>query len=302
MSFLPTKARSWLATDTPNTRLQAKLGAVYRLVRRFVLNPMGMIGLSLVAIITIIALLAPWLPLADPIAQSLSERLSAPSAQHLMGTDTLGRDILARVIYGARPTLAIIALVLLISAPVGLIVGAAAGLWGGWADTILMRLADVFLAFPRLILAIAIAAALTSGLWTAVIAIALTGWPPYARVARSEASASRHAEFIQAARAMGVSRLRLLLRHAVPLCLPSAIVRAALDAPGIVIIVAGLGFLGVGLPPPAPEWGAMVSEGRSIVYEAWWVSTIPGVMILLLSLGFNFFGDALRDVIDPGVK
>ncbi len=302
MNFLPTKAREWLATDTPNTRLQAKLGAVYRLVRRFLLNPMGVIGLTLVAIITITALLAPWLPLADPIGQSLGDRLLAPSGQHIMGTDTLGRDILARVVYGARPTLAIIALVLLISAPVGLIIGAAAGLWGSWTDTILMRLADVFLAFPRLILAIAIAAALTSGLWTAVIAIALTGWPPYARVARSEASASRHAEFIQAARSMGVSRLRLLLRHAVPLCLPSAIVRAALDAPGIVIIVAGLGFLGVGLPPPAPEWGAMVSEGRSIVYEAWWVSAIPGVMILLLSLGFNFFGDALRDVIDPGVK
>lgn len=302
MNFLPTKARGWLATDTPHTRLQAKLGAVYRLVRRFLLNPMGVIGLILVAIITVTALLAPWLPLADPIGQSLGDRLLAPSGQHPMGTDTLGRDILARVVYGARPTLAIIALVLLISAPVGLIIGAAAGLWGGWTDTILMRLADVFLAFPRLILAIAIAAALTSGLWTAVIAIALTGWPPYARVARSEASASRHAEFIQGARSMGVSRLRLLLRHAVPLCLPSAIVRAALDAPGIVIIVAGLGFLGVGLPPPAPEWGAMVSEGRSIVYEAWWVSTIPGVMILLLSLGFNFFGDALRDVIDPGVK
>ena len=139
-------------------------------------------------------------------------------------------------------------------------------------------------------------------MWTAVIAIALTGWPAYARIARAEMAAIRNAEFIQAARIMGVSRMRLLLRHALPLCLPSAVVRAALDAPGIVLITSGLGFLGLGLPPPAPEWGAMVAEGRSIVFEAWWVSTIPGCLILILSLGFNFLGDGLRDVIDPGVK
>lgn len=295
-------ARAWLSSDTPATRTQAKLGAIYRLWRRFLRHPIGVLGLVMVILILLAALLAGWLPLADPIAQSLDARLQPPSAQHWLGTDTLGRDILARVIHGARPTLAIVALVLIISVPLGLLVGAAAGLWGGWTDAVLMRVADVFLAFPRLILAIAIAAALTAGLWTAVIAIALTGWPPYARVARAEVAALRRAEFLQAARAIGVSRLRLLLRHAMPLCLPSAFVRAALDAPGIVLIVAGLGFLGVGLPPPQPEWGAMVAEGRAIVYEAWWVSTLPGVMILLLSLGFNFIGDAMRDVADPGVK
>lgn len=295
-------ALQWLSTDTPATRAQAKLGAAYRLVARFLSHRIGVIGLCIVGVIVLAALLAPWLALANPIAQSLDQRLLAPSAQHLLGTDTLGRDILSRVVHGARPTLVIVALVLLISVPVGLLVGAAAGLWGGWVDAVLMRLSDVFLAFPRLILAIAVAAALTAGLWTAVIAIALTGWPPYARVARAEMAALRKAEFLQAAKAMGVSRLRLLLRHALPLCLPSAVVRAALDAPGIVLIVAGLGFLGIGLPPPQPEWGAMVAEGRTIVFEAWWVSTLPGIMILLLSLGFNFVGDALRDVLDPGVK
>lgn len=295
-------ALQWLSTDTPATRTQAKLGAIYRLMRRFLNHSIGVLGLVLVALIVLAALLAPWLPLADPIAQSLDHRLLAPSAQHWLGTDTLGRDILSRVIYGARPTLSIVALVLVISVPFGLLVGAAAGLWGGWVDAVLMRLADVFLAFPRLILAIAVAAALSAGLWTAVIAIAATGWPPYARVARAEIAALRRAEFVQAARAIGVSPLRLLIRHALPLALPSAFVRAALDAPGIVLIVAGLGFLGVGLPPPLPEWGAMVAEGRAIVFEAWWVSTLPGVMILLLSLGFNFVGDAMRDVVDPGVK
>ncbi|MFG5776326.1 ABC transporter permease [Comamonas sp. J-3] len=292
----------WLTTDLPATRTQARLGALYRLLRRLLANPIGLAGLILVGLIVLMALLAPGLPLADPVSQSLGDRLLPPSSAHWLGTDTLGRDILARVVFGARPTLAIVFLVLVCCVPAGLLIGAAAGLWGGWLDAILMRIADVFMAFPRLILAISVAATLSSGLWTAVIAIAITGWPPYARVARAEVAAVRHAEFIQAARALGVSRTRLLLRHALPLCMPSALVRAALDAPGIVLIVSGLGFLGLGLPPPTPEWGAMVAEGRAIVLEAWWVSTLPGVLILLLSLGFNFLGDALRDIVDPGVK
>lgn len=301
MSHLSASVR-WLASDTPTTRTQARLGAAYRWLRRLAAHPIGLAGLAIVGLITAIALCASVLPLADPSAQSLGERLLAPSAGHWLGTDTLGRDILSRLVFGAQPTLAIVALVLLASVPAGLLIGAAAGLWGGWVDAVLMRIADVFMAFPRLILAIAVAATLSTGLWTAVIAIALTGWPPYARVARAEVAAVRQAEFIQAARALGVSRLRLLLRHALPLCLPSAVVRAALDAPGIVLITSGLGFLGLGLPPPAPEWGAMVAEGRAIVFEAWWVSTLPGLLILALSLGFNFLGDALRDVVDPGVK
>ena len=295
-------ALQWLSTDTPHTRTQARLGATYRVLRRLLRHPLGVAGLVVVGFMVLIAVFAPWLPFADPVAQSLGERLSPPSAQHWLGTDTLGRDILSRVAFGARPTLAIIALVLITSVPIGLLIGAAAGLWGGWLDAVLMRVADVFMAFPRLILAIAVAATLSTGLWTAVIAISLTGWPPYARVARAEVAALREAEFIRAARALGVSRLRLLLRHALPLCLPSAVVRAALDAPGIVLIVSGLGFLGLGLPPPTPEWGAMVAEGRAIVFEAWWVSTLPGILILALSLGFNFLGDALRDVVDPGVR
>lgn len=301
MNHLTASVR-WLASDTPATRTQARLGAAYRLLRRLLSHPIGVAGLVIVGFIAMVALGAPLLPLADPAAQSLGDRLLPPSAAHWLGTDTLGRDMLSRLVFGARPTLAIVVLVLLASVPAGLLIGAAAGLWGGWLDAVLMRLADVFMAFPRLILAIAVAATLATGLWTAVVAIALTGWPPYARVARAEVAAVRQAEFIQAARALGVSRLRLLLRHALPLCLPSAVVRAALDAPGIVLITSGLGFLGLGLPPPAPEWGAMVAEGRAIVFEAWWVSTLPGLLILALSLGFNFLGDALRDVVDPGVK
>lgn len=301
MNHLAACAR-WLASDTPATRAQARLGAAWRLLLRLLGQPIGVSGLVIVGLVSAIALGAPLLPLADPALQSLGDRLLPPSATHWLGTDTLGRDILSRLAFGARPTLAIVALVLLASLPAGMLIGAAAGLWGGWVDAVLMRLADVFMAFPRLILAIAVAATLSIGLWSAVIAIALTGWPPYARVARAEVAVVRQAEFIQAARALGVSRLRLLLRHALPLCLPSAVVRAALDAPGIVLITSGLGFLGLGLPPPAPEWGAMVAEGRAIVFEAWWVSTLPGLLILALGLGLNFLGDALRDVVDPGVK
>lgn len=293
---------NWLDSDVPATRMQARLGAIWRISRRLARQPIGVIGLVLLASIVAIAIFANGLGLADPLAQSLGDRLLPPSAAHWFGTDTLGRDIFSRVVFGARPTLSIVGLVLLMTVPFGMLVGAAAGLWGGWIDAVLMRVADVFMAFPRLILAIAVAAALTTGMWTAVIAIALTGWPAYARIARAEMAAIRNAEFIQAARIMGVSRLRLLVRHALPLCLPSAVVRAALDAPGIVLITAGLGFLGVGLPPPAPEWGAMVADGRSIVFEAWWVSTIPGLLILTLSLAFNLLGDAMRDVVDPGVK
>lgn len=299
---LMTASLDWLGSDEPATRTQARLGAIWRICRRLAQQPIGVVGLVLLGIIVAVAICAPWLGLADPLAQSLGDRLQGPSSAHWFGTDTLGRDIFSRVVFGARPTLSIVGLVLLMTVPFGMVVGAAAGLWGGWVDAVLMRLADVFMAFPRLILAIAVAAALTTGMWTAVIAIALTGWPAYARIARTEMAAIRNAEFIQAARIMGVSRMRLLLRHALPLCLPSAVVRAALDAPGIVLITAGLGFLGVGLPPPAPEWGAMVADGRAIVFEAWWVSTIPGLLILTLSLAFNLLGDAMRDVVDPGVK
>ncbi len=301
MTFM-TASLDWLGSNEPATRTQARLGAIWRICRRLAQQPIGVVGLALLGVIIAFAICAHWLGLADPLAQSLGDRLQAPSSAHWFGTDTLGRDIFSRVVFGARPTLSIVGLVLLMTVPFGMLVGAAAGLWGGWIDAVLMRLADVFMAFPRLILAIAVAAALTTGMWTAVIAIALTGWPAYARIARTEMAAIRNAEFIQAARIMGVSRLRLLLRHALPLCLPSAVVRAALDAPGIVLITAGLGFLGVGLPPPAPEWGAMVADGRAIVFEAWWVSTIPGLLILTLSLAFNLLGDAMRDVVDPGVK
>ena len=177
--------------------------------------------------------------------------------------------------------------------PVGLAIGLPAGYFGGVVDTVLMRITDIFLAFPRLVLALAFAAALGPGIENAVIAIALTAWPPYARLARAETLTSRRAEFIQAAELQGASHLRIIATQIVPLCLPSVIIRLTLDMAGIILTAAGLGFLGLGAQPPAPEWGAMVSSGRQVLLDQWWVATIPGLAIFIVSLGFNLLGDGL---------
>ncbi len=186
----------------------------------------------------------------------------------------------------------------MIVVPVGLGIGLPAGYFGGWIDAVLMRITDIFLSFPRLVLALAFAAALGPGIENAVIAISLTTWPPYARLARAETLTRRHAEFIEAAELQGASHLRILSTQIVPLCLPSVIIRLTLDMAGIILTAAGLGFLGLGAQPPAPEWGAMVSSGRQVLLDQWWVATIPGIAIFVVSLGFNLLGDGLRDVAD----
>jgi peptide/nickel transport system permease protein len=259
-------------------------------------------GLAFVVLLAAAAASAPVLPLRDPLAQSLADRLSPPSAAHPMGTDGLGRDVLARTVWGARPTLLIVAAVLAMAAPLGTIVGAAAGFMGGVRDRILMRICDAFMAFPRLVLAMAVAAVLGTSAGTLVMAIALTAWTPYARVARTEAAAMRNLDFLAASRALGASGPRLLWRHVVPLCLPSMVVRLALDAPGVIMVVSGLGFLGLGLKPPTPEWGAIVADGRAVILEAPWITTWPGLAIFLSGLSFNLLGDALRDALDQGER
>jgi len=246
-----------------------------------------------------IAGLAPVLTGQSPIAQDLAGRLRPPSAAHWFGTDELGRDLYTRVLYGARITLTIVGLVVVMVAPVGLLVGTVAGYAGGLLDTVLMRVTDVFLAFPRLILALAFVSALGPGIENAIIAIACTAWPPYARVARAETLTIRRSDFISAVRLQGAGPLRIVLGHVVPLCTSSVIVRITLDMAGIILTAAGLGFLGLGAQPPSPEWGAMISSGRKFLLDQWWVATIPGIAIFVVSLGFNLLGDGLRDVLDP---
>ena len=288
----------YLLTDTPLSRRQARAGQYWRQWLAFKRNSLAVAGLLIVIGLLATAALAPLIATHDPLLQNLDRRLLAPSATAWFGTDSLGRDIFSRIIYGSRVTLFIVLLVVVTVGPIGLLVGATSGYLGGWVDRALMRLTDVFLAFPRLVLALAFVAALGPGVRNAVIAIAFTAWPPYARVARAETLVIRNADYIAAVRLQGASSWRIVLRHIVPMCLPSLIVRTTLDMAGIILIAAGLGFLGLGAQPPMPEWGAMISSGREQIFDQWWVAAFPGVAICIVALGFNVLGDGLRDVMD----
>ncbi len=290
----------WLQNDAPTSVRQAVAGNLYRGLVSVISNPAAFAGLMIILLLILMALFAPQLAgHQSPISQSLADRLQPPSAAHWFGTDELGRDIYARTLYGARVTISMVLLVSVIVGPVGLAFGTLAGFMGGWVDAVLMRITDIFLAFPRLVLALAFAAALGPGIENAVIAIALTAWPPYARIARAETATISKSDFIAAAKMQGASTWRILFKHIVPLCLSSVIVRLTLDMAGIILTAAGLGFLGLGAQPPLPEWGAMVSSGREVILDQWWVATIPGIAIFVVSLGFNLLGDGLRDVFDP---
>jgi peptide/nickel transport system permease protein len=293
------RVRDWLLADVPQSRWQARLGRFYLGALEFGRNPMAVAGLTMVVLLVIVALLAPLLAPGSPFEQDLARRLQPPSAQNWLGTDELGRDIYTRVIHGSRVTLYMVVLVAIIVAPIGLLVGTVSGYLGGWVDNVLMRITDIFLAFPRLVLALAFVAAIGAGIENAVLAIAITTWPPYARVARAETLTLRNSDFIYAVRLQGASSLRIILRHVTPLCVSSLIIRLTLDMAGIIITAAGLGFLGLGAQPPTPEWGAMIAKGRDFLLDQWWVATIPGIAILIASLGFNLLGDGLRDVLDP---
>ena len=291
---------TWLRHPNPTSRRQAKLGQAYLGWLRLKRNPLAMAGLVIIGLLLVAAAFAPWLAPHDPITQNLQNRLQPPgTAGHWLGTDDFGRDILSRILYGARITLAVIALVAVTAPVLGLIIGTVAGYFGGWVDTVLMRLTDIFLAFPRLILALALVAVLGPGIENAVFAIALTAWPPYARVARAETLTVRNADYIAAIRLQGASSPRIIWGHVVPMCLPSVIIRVTLDMAGVILIAAGLGFLGLGAQPPLSEWGLMISAGRKYLFEQWWVATMPGLAIFIVSLGFNLLGDGLRDVLDP---
>ena len=290
---------NWALDDSPASRSQANWGRRYRIWVNLRTNPLAMIGLFIIVAFVVLSLAAPLLAPYDPSVQDLGNRLSAPTAAHWFGTDELGRDILSRILYGGRVTLGMVIAVVILVAPIGLFIGCIAGYFGGIVDTALMRVTDVFLAFPRLILALAFVAALKPGVESAVLAIALTAWPPYARLARAETMTLRKSDFIAAAKLTGASPFRIILRHIMPLCVPSVIVRITLDMSSIIITAASLGFLGMGAQPPSPEWGAMIATAKRFIFEQWWVATIPGIAIFLVSLAFNFLGDGLRDVLDP---
>ncbi len=289
---------AWLISDSPTSRRQARLGQLYRQWLAFKRNPMAVAGLAIIVLLLLAAAFAPLIAPFDPLVQALDKRLLPPSAVNWFGTDALGRDIFSRIVHGTRITLVIVLLVVVTVGPFGLLVGAVSGYFGGWVDRLLMRITDVFLAFPRLVLALAFVAALGPGIVNAIIAIAITTWPPYARVARAETMVIRNQDYIEAMRLQGASRARIIWKHVVPMCMPSLIVRTTFDMAGIILTAAGLGFLGLGAQPPMPEWGAMISAGREQIFDQWWVATFPGIAICIVALGFNLLGDGLRDVMD----
>ena len=292
-------AREWLLDDAPSSRLQARLGRFYAVLRALLANPLAVAGAVIVLALIVMALFAPFIATHSSTTQNLPMRLMPPSAANWMGTDELGRDIWSRVVFGARITLVIVLLVAVLAAPLGLILGAVAGYFGGWIDRILMGITDIFLSMPKLILALAFVAALGPGIQNAIIAIAIATWPGYARIARAETLTIRNSEYVSAVELQGASSLRVIGLHILPLCISSMIIRVTLDMAGIILTAAGLGFIGLGAQPPLPEWGAMISRGRSFILDQWWVATMPGFAIVIVSLGFCLLGDGLRDVLDP---
>jgi peptide/nickel transport system permease protein len=273
--------------------------------RHFKKNKLAIGGLAVMIILYLVTLLTPLIAPYDPAAQGdiITSRYLAPSAQHWLGTDKFGRDILSRVLYGARISLSIGFVAVGISMTLGTLIGAVAGYFGGWVDSILMRFTDMMLAFPRLVLLIVVIAVFESpSIWLVVVVLGLTGWMGTSRIVRGEVLSLREREFVQAARALGMGDLRIILRHVVPNTMAPVIVSATLGIGLTILTEASLSFLGLGVQPPTPSWGNMVADGRDALTEAWWIATFPGLAIVLTVVAFNLLGDGLRDALDPRLR
>ena len=260
-----------------------------------------MAGVVIIVAWVVLAIVAPLVAPFDPIDQQVRQRLQGPSAEHVLGVDELGRDVFSRVLYGGRVSLPVAAVVVLLAALFGTLYGGVSGFASKGLDDAAMRLVDMVLAFPSLILAMAIAAALGPSIQNSMLALLLVWWPPYARVARGQVLSLKNREFVVAAHALGMSDGRVLVRHVLPNCLAPALVLVTMDFGNAIIITAALSFLGLGAVPPTPEWGAMVAEGRELM-QAWWISTFAGVAIFSVAVACNFVGDGLRDAIDPRLR
>lgn len=271
-----------------------------RLLRPYLRNPLALVGFAILGVLVLTAIFAPLLAPYDPRAIDLRARFVPPGREHWFGTDAAGSDVLSRVIYGSRLVLMSGVVVLLISTLGGSLIGLFAGFRGGWVDEVVMRVTDMFLAFPGLILAMAVVAALQRrGILIVVVAIAIRWWAPYARMMRAQVLTLRELDYVEAARAMGVPRHTILLRHILPNAMSPIIVQATLDLGYIILTAAALSFLGFGAQPGEPDWGRMVADGREHLRDAWWVVTFPGIAILLTVMAFNLVGDAARDIFDP---
>jgi peptide/nickel transport system permease protein len=259
----------------------------------------GIASFIVVALIVLIAIIGPNFNPYDPIKQDFSALLAAPSPAHWFGTDQLGRDVFSRVITGARISLLIGVAAVTIAVSVGTVLGLLAGFLGGWVDNVIMRVTDLFLAFPALILAMAVSAALGPSLVNVLIAVSATWWPEYARLARSVGIVERNVQYVDAARVLGVRTVPILATHVFPAAVPPLLVKATMDVGIAIVYVAGLSFIGLGVQPPTPEWGLMIADGRIYMQSAWWIATFPSLAILITGFAFNLAGESLRDALDP---
>jgi peptide/nickel transport system permease protein len=262
-------------------------------------NPFAAPGLLIVVGFLVIAVFPGLFAQADPTKINMGDRMLPPSAEHPAGTDWMGMDQYSRIIYGARVTLQNVAIVLAIATSAGFLVGSTAGFLGGYVDEVLMRVTDVFLAFPSLILAIAVNSVLGRGLFQTMLAVGFSWWPSYARLIRGQVLCVKNEEYVMAAEALGAKPSRVLLKHVLPNCFATVIVRITLDVGFVALTTAGLSFLGLGVEPPTPEWGRMVAEGRDYLLQQWWMATFPGLALFLVVVGFNLFGEIVRDWLDP---
>jgi peptide/nickel transport system permease protein len=275
---------------------------VKRVVRHFIHNPLSLLGIFFILLLCFTGVAASLLAPYDPIEISPDRRLAPPTAAHWLGTDEVGRDILSRIIWGARISLQIGVTIVLLAAVIGLVIGLISGYFGGILDQILMRITDTFMSFPSLILAIAMTAALGPSLFNAVLAMVVVWWPIYARLIRGEVLAVKEKEYIRAVKALGARPLKILAFHVLPNTIDVIVIRASIDFGNAVMFCAALSFIGLGAQPPQPEWGAMVTTGRDYLRDAWWLVTFPGLAIFLTVMGFNLFGDSLRDFLDPKLR
>jgi len=269
---------------------------------RFRRNKLAMSGLFLVGALFLVSILAPWLAPYDPGHIDLQEVLMPPSSQHWLGTDPLGRDVLSRIIYGSRVSLKVGFVAVGLATVIGLIVGALAGFYGGWVDLVLMRFVDLMLCFPSFFLILAVIALLEPSIWNIMVVIGVTGWMGVARLVRAEILSLREREFVMAARALGASDARIILRHLLPNALAPVMVSATLGVAGAILTESALSFLGLGVQPPTPSWGNILTAGKDNIEIAWWLSVFPGLAILLTVMSYNLLGEGIREAIDPRLK
>lgn len=270
--------------------------------RRFKSNRLALVGFIFVSLIIFVAIFAPLLTPYEPFATNPSNRLQAPSAAHWLGTDAMGRDVLTRLFYGARIALQIGVLIILFEGFIGIMMGVLSGFFGGIIDSIVMRLVDILRSFPVIILAMAIAGIMGQGIYNVVIALGIVGWTTYARMVRSKILSIKESDYIEAGYSIGESTFSIITRYIIPNAIPTAIVMISIMMPTALIASATLSFLGLGVQPPTPSWGSMVSAGRDYLLQAPWISTSAGFFIMFTVLGFNFIGDGLRDALDPTTK